>query len=457
MKKIVFSLLAGFVTMSASACFAVIAGKNTTKDGSVMFAHDEDDSGEQMLNVYQVPRGAVGDNVKYTWFEFPGTKVADAFINEYGVACASDGCQSREDVEDYTDGGVVYEVRTLIAQKAHSAREAVKLVGDLVTARGYASSGRTYLVADSKEGWMISLVRGRRWVAYRIPDDKVMALPNNYIIDRVDLNDTENFAGSPDLAEYAQKRGWWNPADGPFSFRKAYASPAQFDHPRNYLRQIHALEIISGQKYEENPNTLPICVTPKRKVDKELLMEVLACHFGTPDQPGKHLGGICTAVDILAVIFQLRSDVPVEIGAMGWVAAGHPCIEVFLPWYSGMTKSPEGFCRYATAKEAVDKHFTDAEDKQVNYPDAKAWIFTDRWKKANTTNYDNVIGDITARNKKFQKKWFAEQVKFEASLKKYYDPKTGRVTNRVALEKALNDFTAKAYREYFKMLSEEKL
>ena len=37
-------------------CFAVLAGKNATKDGSVMLAHNEDDSGEQMINIYNVPR-----------------------------------------------------------------------------------------------------------------------------------------------------------------------------------------------------------------------------------------------------------------------------------------------------------------------------------------------------------------------------------------------------------------
>ena len=457
MKKIVFCLLALMMTgVSASACFAVIAGRGTTVDGSVMLAHDEDDSGEQMLNVYQVARGAVGDNVKYTWWEFPGMKVADAFMNEYGVACASDGCPSREDVKDYTDGGVLYEVRTLIAQKAHSAREAVQLVGQLVTARGYADSGRTYVVADCKEGWIISVVRGRHWVAQRIPDDKVMALPNNYIIDQIDLSDTDNFAGSPDLAEYAQKRGWWNPADGPFSFKKAYTDPKFYTRPSNVNRHQHALEILTGKAYEPNPDSFEFCVTPKQKVTKELLMDVLACHFAAePDKNGQHISGICTSVDILAMIFQLRSNMPVEIGAMAWVAAGHPCVEAFLPWYSGMTQSPKGFCRYATAKEAIDKHFTDVKDKQKNYPDAMAWNFTDRW-KAVTANYNALIAGIKQQNQKFQQKWFNNQTKFEASLKKFYDAKTGKITNRKGLETALNAYTAKAYKEYLGIIKKEK-
>ena len=64
-------------------CFAIIAGRNATADGSVLFAHNEDDGGEQMLNVYISPKGLklVSDKSvpatekrrsnKFLWFEFP--------------------------------------------------------------------------------------------------------------------------------------------------------------------------------------------------------------------------------------------------------------------------------------------------------------------------------------------------------------------------------------------------
>ena len=67
-------------------CFAVLAGKGATTDGSVLLAHNEDDSGEQMLNIYNVPRNSMGKNNKYIWVEFPGMEVSDAYLNEYGVA-----------------------------------------------------------------------------------------------------------------------------------------------------------------------------------------------------------------------------------------------------------------------------------------------------------------------------------------------------------------------------------
>ena len=37
-------------------CFSMLVGKNASVDGSVMFAHNEDDSGEQLVNYYKVQR-----------------------------------------------------------------------------------------------------------------------------------------------------------------------------------------------------------------------------------------------------------------------------------------------------------------------------------------------------------------------------------------------------------------
>ena len=53
-------------------CFGIIAGKNATTDGYVYLGHNEDQSGEQMLNIYNVP--ATPDRLAYLWFEFPGAK-----------------------------------------------------------------------------------------------------------------------------------------------------------------------------------------------------------------------------------------------------------------------------------------------------------------------------------------------------------------------------------------------
>ena len=53
-------------------------------------------------------------------------------------------------------------------------------------------------------------------------------------------------------------------------------------------------------------------------------------------------------------------------------------------------------------------------------------------------------------NAAFQQRLFANQEKFEKSLRKHYNRKSLQVTNPQALEDALNAYTANIYTEYFK-------
>src|SRR5574344_2137416 len=104
----------------------------------------------------------------------------------------------REDKAIMTAGGILYDLRVTVAQKARSAREAIKIMGRLIDKYGYRTSGRSYMVADHNEGWILSAVKGKHWVAARVPDNQVMIIPNNYVIDKINLADTVNYA-SPSL------------------------------------------------------------------------------------------------------------------------------------------------------------------------------------------------------------------------------------------------------------------
>ncbi len=432
-------------------CFAVIAGKNATSDGSVLLAHNEDDRGEQMLNLYVVPH--TDSTLKYLWAEFPGMEVADAFLNEYGVGIVSNSCPSKEDVKDFTDGGILYEVRTSAAKYAKSARDAVRILGKLVEERGYRGSGRTYSIADCNEAWIFSAVQGRHWVAQRVPDDCVMALPNNYIIDYVDLSDTANFAGSADIIEYAIKRGWYNPErDGQFSFKKAYSKPTSYTSSRNVIRHLCALQYLTGNTYSPDPDTFELFAKPNRKISLADMVQILSCHgentpHFSPDSNRKHQECICVDRTVVSTIFQLRNNLPVEIGAVMWVCAGRPCVEAFVPWYSGMSKAPDGFGRFATAQEAIERHFSDATQMRENWPDAATWKFVQRWETL-MLNYDAVADNMKKTTSAFQKDLYMRQPQFEKSLRKLYHVPSLKIKDYKTLEKKLNDYTAKLYKEY---------
>lgn len=97
-----------------------------------------------------------------------------------------------------------------------------------------------------------------------------MVIPNNYVIDKIDLSDTENFMGSKDIIEYAISREWYNPqTDGEFSFRKAYTNPGSFTHPDNIKRQWAALYKLTGKEFERNPDKFPFSVKVEEKITTE--------------------------------------------------------------------------------------------------------------------------------------------------------------------------------------------
>jgi len=210
----------------------------------------------------------VGETYSFIWSEIPGMEFSDTYINEWGVAVASNYCPTREDSYEelvargeIVDGGIGYMLRRLVIQRARTAREGVRLAGELIEKFGYTDSGRTLVIADPNEAWLLSIVRGKHWVARRVPDDEVALLPNLHIICEVDLSDTNNFMGSPDIVDYAVRRGWFEPDEGrPFSFRRAYNRSDARD-PRQELGQF----LVTG-RWPPGARRAPVlgetCATP---------------------------------------------------------------------------------------------------------------------------------------------------------------------------------------------------
>lgn len=444
MKKISLFVVAMLTLMPLQAheenfenCFGIIAGRLATKDGSVILGHNEDDGGEQMLNMNISPGDPQKGIAKFIWAEFPGMEVADAFMNEYGVSVASDNCKSREDREDYTDGGILFNIRMDVAKYAKTAREAVSIIGKNVEKYGYRSSGRSYLVADTKEGWVVSLVQGRHWVAQRVPDDKVMSIPNYYVIGEVDLDDTENFAGSKDVITYAIERGWYDPAkDGKFNFRRAYASDATMTRASNLNRHSRVIASFTGGKYNYDVKTVDFAVTPDRKVGVQDIINALNIHM-EPAADGTEQACVCTNVTILSVVCHMRGWMPKETGCLMWACPGRPCTHPYVPWHLGMTQSPKGWMRYATWQEAEKNHFTDGKDKPQRFPKAAYWKYVNKMNDLGKHQEKN--GAYRAELQKKQEKLFEIQKAFEKKIEGLSGEK---------LSKALNAHTASLVKKY---------
>jgi len=359
-------------------CYTIAAGKNTTIDGSVMTGHNEDDGGEMLVNWFKVPQKKYkksdsltllnGTKIKqtdktfsYLRFQVTKNKFADAYMNEHSVVICSNACQSREDT---AKGNIGYYLRKILAERAPNAKSAIKLAGKLIENYGYESSGRTYTIADNKEVWMLSIVKGRHWVAQRIPDDEIAIIPNYYTIQKVNLQDSANFLASPDIIDYAIKRGWYIPKkDGEFNFRKAYGDSVCNIADYNIPRQLAGINYFSEKQYTES-DVLPFSFKPKKKISVKDIEAVLSSHFEStkfcqlPENKNPHqnkVRPICTETTQFSFVAQLRNNMPAGIGALIWITPYNGCFFPYIPVYFGI---------YNTNNKYRLKNYRDADKLQ---------------------------------------------------------------------------------------------
>ncbi len=446
-------------------CFSIVVGKKASTDGAVLFAHNEDDFPPQIVNWYKVPRlpyqpedsillknGAkvpqVSQTWSYLWLEIPGMDFSDSFLNEWGVTIASDACTSRENEGELKDGGIGYELRCLMAARARTAREAVKIAGKLISEYGYNSSGRTYILADPNEAWVVAVVNGKHWVAQRVPDDEVMVIPNYYTIREINLADTTNFLGSPDIVEYAIQKGWFIPSDNKvFCFSEVYNSPGSAKNTGNIRRMWRGVNLLANQTYEVSA-AFPFSFKPAKKLTVPDLFAVLRDHYeNTPyDQTAGHQTGsphyangstICAASTQYGFVAQLRSWMPVDIGAVLWLAPRRPCTHFALPWYGGITEIPGGFAR-DNYQYALTNHFNPPEDIHEENP-ALAYFAFARFSEKMDDVYGQKIHQIQEKWTEIEAKLFENQADFEAKILKIHkqNPHDARIMmNKFVAEQA---------------------
>jgi len=499
---ILFSIISILFFVGISyCCTSIVVGKKASKYGFVIFGHNEDDGGLRVVNVWRVPRikhkagemlqlieggkiPQVEETWSYIWFQVNGLKFSDYYMNEWGVHVASDACPSREDDPDLTDGGIGYMLRRIVAERARSAREGVMIAGELLDKFGYVSSGRTMVICDANEGWILSIVAGKHWVAQRVPDDGVVVLPNTYIIREVDFSDKENFITSKDnVRDYAIKRGWYDPKSGEkFDFAYTYmrvpGKKSRFVMRGYDTRQWRGQQLFSGRAAsikEARKNGLPFAVRPNRKITVKDVMAVLRDHYEntvygpakivsvsvSPEQPSDYLGKslprfvtinpnfttertICTPTTQFSTVAQLRGDLPPDIGSVLWMCMGRPDVGVYVPWYSGINRVPDLFhntpgidCPFKALK-----HHLDPVEGTFDYdPDAAFWRFNDLENLVDV-NYSRSIDEVTSVWKKLEKREFDLQPSIEETAIKLW--KEDKELCREFLTQITSSFTQEA-------------
>jgi len=457
-------------------CYTILVGKEASADGSVLIAHNEDDYGQLIVNVRKMAPRNYGQTVKinlgeggvyqtdgqingFLWIEATGQEFADSFVNDYGVVITSNSCSSKEEREDLTAGGIGYMLRRIVAEKARSAREAVQLAGQLVETYGYRSSGRTYSIADKNEAWMLAVIKGRHWLARRVPAGEVAVIPNFYTIRDVRLDDPENYLGSADLIDYAKANGWYDEKkDGPFDFKRAFSRPARpepvFDG--NTLRMWRGLSLLSGQKWEINGN-YPFSFKPASKITPEILMAILRDHYEGTDYDATSLykqgspnktkfRTICTATTINSFVASLNGQKPEPISALVWLAFGKPDTTVYLPVYHGLDSLPPGAgsgSNYHDYEQLYQQHFNPVDIQAAQ--DSLLSTRVRQYEKLVEANYGQMIETVRQKILPVEKKCFQTSPELEAKFYSLFK------RDKKSAQKLLSDYEAAIFSQVIEL------
>lgn len=166
--------------------------------------------------------------------EFAGfpAPLTNGGLNEHGVAARDVWSNSRAELVEETKtpqtGPSYSDLSRFAMERAHTAREAVQILGGLIDKYGYSTyGGNSHMFADENEGWVFLNYAGGQglWAAQRLgPDDVRVSYPG-YIHDfPTDFADNPDFMGSANLVSYAKEKGWWKEGE-PFDLQKVYGEP----------------------------------------------------------------------------------------------------------------------------------------------------------------------------------------------------------------------------------------
>ncbi len=444
-------------------CFSIVVGKDVSVDGYVIMAHNEDDGPPQIVNQHKIPRMkySPGEKVEllnggevaqieetwaYIWSEMPGMLFSDSYINEWGVCIASNACPSREDYPEFTDGGISLMLRRLVAQRAKSAREGVQLAGELVERFGYDSSGRTYVISDPDEGWLVCVVHGKHWLAQRVPDDEVAIVANTYTVHDVNLSDEKNFLASDGIIDYAVSRGWYDPDEKqPFDFAAAFADPQAALDSSNFCRQWSGLHHIAADAVPLGTE-LPFSVVPKGKLDVAAVQTILRDHYegtklyqesqeGNPHETS--LNTICNNTTQTSFVAQLRRGMPLDIGIVYWVCLSAPCGSCYIPFHFGISNFPMG---YATDSAEPSDEFYQEKVEAPFHADAfqAFWTFSNFHNKVEP-DYGNKIAAVKEEVKPIERRAHTLQQPLEQAVLQLYS------VDRAAASEMLENYSNGLY------------
>jgi dipeptidase len=465
MKKILLITvsLVTLVVVNSYACTNFLITKGASKDGSTFISYSAD-SHTLYGELYFWPAakhkaGSVRRIVEWDTGKFLGTipEAPETYnvvgnMNEHSVMVAETTYGGREELTgsgmiDY--GSLIY----ISLQRSKNAREAIKVMAELVAEFGYHSSGESFSIGDPNEVWILEIIgkgandKGAVWVAVRIPDGYISGHANQARIQTFPLEDGKVSISSQNLSKifqpdievvyahdvisFAREQKYFDGKDEDFSFSDTYA-PMTFSGARGCEARVWSFfkDYDKGMAAYEDyalghnlTNRMPLYIKPDRPLDMQDVAQAMRDHYeGTKMDMSTDLGagpfanpyrwrpmswkynGVsfvherATATQQTGWWFvaQSRHWLPNAIGGVFWFGVDDAATSCLTPIYCGANRVPPA---YAAGNGDL-----------LTYSETSAfWTFT-RVTQFAYSRYNNIAPDIIKVQKELESD-FVEQVK----------------------------------------------
>jgi len=257
-------------------------------------------------------------------------------------------------------GGIGEEdLVSIVLPYIRSAKEGVLRVGQLLEQYGtYEANGIAF--SDSEEIWWMETIGGHHWIACRVPDDRVVIMPNQFGLDHFDFDDAfgaqKDYLCSADLMEFINKNHLDRTKES-FNPRMAFGSRSDSDHiyntPRAWYLARYFLERTyrwEGENADFTPesNDIPWSIVPENKVTIEDIRYLLGSYYqGTPYNPydassperGKYRSIGVPNSDVCGIL-QIRGNLPEPIRGVEWISMGGSGFTASFPIYAQVESLP---------------------------------------------------------------------------------------------------------------------